>query len=60
MLKSLSVLANVPGHEEREETCNSIIAALFSALRPRIHTDVMSHNLSAVADYIYVYNKLGR
>ena len=60
MIKSLTILKNVPGHSERETTCDSMISALFGALQPRIRNDIMSSNVVAIKEYIYVYEKLGR
>lgn len=60
MIKSLEVLKNVPGHAERSQECEAVISALFSALEPKIRSDVSAMNLSALKEYIYVYEKLGR
>ena len=60
MIKSLDVLKNVPGHPEWAQECDSVIAALFSALQPKIRSDVSSMNVAALKEYIYVYEKLGR
>lgn len=60
MIKSLNVLKNVPGHAERSQECSSVVSSLFSALQPKIRSDVAAMNVSALKEYIYVYEKLGR
>lgn len=60
MIKSLEILKNVPGHAERAAECESVISSLFSALQPKIRSDVSAMNVSALKEYIYVYDKLGR
>ena len=62
MYRSLEILRNLPGHEERKETCESLSSALLSALRPRVLKDIILLNLdlSPLHEYSYVYQKLGR
>jgi hypothetical protein len=60
MYKSLDILQNLPGHEERKETCESLSDALLAALRPRVRKDIVSSDLSPLHEYLYVYEKLGK
>ena len=60
MYRSLGILHNLPGHEERLETCTSLSDALLAALRPRVRSDIVNSDLSPLHEYLYVYEKLGR
>ena len=63
MFRSLDVLKNLPGNEEREQTCESFKVSLLAALRPRVQRDVLDRNAAASAalkEYLYVYQRLGR
>ena len=60
MYRSLGMLHNLPGHEERQETCETLSDALLAALRPRVRHDIVSLDLSPLHEYLYVYDKLGR
>ena len=60
MIKSLAVLKNIPGHFEIASTSDSIIAALFNVLQPKIRSDIITMNVVSVKEYIYVYEKLNR
>lgn len=60
MYKSLDILQNLPGHEERKETCESLSDALLAALRPKVRKDIVSSDLSPLHEYLYVYEKLGK
>lgn len=59
MCWSLEVLQNMPGHEERRETCDKLSDLLLSALRPRVKRDIQEGS-AALHEYLYVYDKLGR
>jgi hypothetical protein len=60
MFRSLDVLHNLPGHNERLETCQSLSETLLSALRPRVRTHILAVDLTPLHEYFYVYEKLGR
>ena len=60
MYRSLDILHNLPGHEERKETCETLSCALLAALRPRVRRDILNLDLSPLQEYLYVYQKLGR
>ena len=60
MYWSLDILHNLPGHEERKETCETLSCALLAALRPRVRRDILNLDLSPLQEYLYVYQKLGR
>jgi len=60
MLFSLDILQNMPGHDERKETCLALIDSLLSALRPRVRRDVVGLDVSPLFEYLYVYEKLDR
>lgn len=60
MYKSLDILQNMPGHEERKETCETLSNLLLSTLRPRVRRDIAGLDLSPLHEYLYAYNKLGK
>ena len=60
MYKSLQILHKMPGHEEREETYESLSHTLLGALKPRVRRDLAALDLSPLHEYIYVYDKMGR
>lgn len=60
LYNSLSILQNMPGHDEREGSCTKLTEKLLSNVAPRIRADMMSDNLTPLRDYLYVYEKLGR
>lgn len=60
MYKSLQILQKMPGHEEREETYESLSHTLLGALKPRVRRDLAALDLSPLHEYIYVYDKMGR
>ena len=60
MFRSLEVLKNLPGNEEREQTCESFKQSLLSALRPRLLRDAVDRNVTPLQEYLYVYQRLGR
>lgn len=60
MFHSLSILKNLPGHQEREETCTSFKNSLLTAIRPFIQKQVLEPDVAPLYDYLYAYKKLGR
>lgn len=60
MFKSLDILKNLPGNEEREETCEAFSSSLLSALRPVVTKEVYGLDVSPLQEYLYVFRKLGR
>ena len=60
MFRSLDILKNLPGNEEREETCESFKNSLLNALRPQVRRDVSEIDISPLHEYLYVFQKLGR
>jgi hypothetical protein len=60
MYRSLEILQNLPGHDERKETCEALSGALLAALRPRVRRDIVNLDLSPLHEYLYVYDRLGR
>ena len=60
MHRSLTILQNLPSHDERKETFESLSEALLAALRPRVRRDIVSLDLSPLHEYLYVYEKLNR
>ena len=60
MFRSLDILRNLPGNEERQQTCEEFKDSLLGALRPRLRRDVHASELSPLQEYLYVFQKLGR
>jgi hypothetical protein len=60
MFRSLDILKNLPGNEERQETCESFKESLLLALRPRVRRDVAGTDIAPLQEYLYVFQKLGR
>lgn len=68
MIRSLGILKNLPGNEERETTCDTFKTSLLSQLRPKMKRDVSggsseAHAVDLIAplqEYLYVFQKLGR
>lgn len=60
MFKSLEILKNLPGNEERQSTCDSFKESLLSAVRPRLQRDVAGDDLTPLQEYFYVFQKLDR
>jgi len=60
MFRSLDILKNLPGNEERQETCESFKESMLNALRPRVRRDILAADLSPLQEYLYVFQKLGR
>ena len=60
MQKSLEVLAAMPGHEERTQTCITLRENLLASFLPTIRKGLLAVDLSPVHEYIYVYRKIGR
>lgn len=60
MFKSLDVLKNLPGHEERLETCDTFRLTLLNALRPNIRKEITEMSITSLQEYIYVFKKLNR
>ena len=60
MVKSLEILQNMPGHEERKEACASLTEQLLSVVRPRVRAEIGGTELTSLHEYLYVYGKLGR
>ena len=60
MHRSLEILGNIPGHDERKETYLQLSNTLLSILRPRVRRDVVGFDMTPLNEYLHVYNKLGR
>ena len=60
MFQSLEVLKNLPGHDERNETCNKFRTTLLDALRPNIQKELSVMNIAPLQEYLYVFRKLSR
>jgi hypothetical protein len=60
MFKSLEILQNLPGNEEREETCENFKNLLLDTVRPRVRKVIKENELSQLQEYVYVFEKLGR
>jgi hypothetical protein len=60
MYKSLGVLRNISGHDEREKTYIELRDTLFTALHPQLLRDIEGTDLSPLKEYLYVYEKLGK
>ena len=60
MFRSLAVLRNLPGNEEREETCETFKNSLLAALRPIVRRDVAGMDIAPLQEYLYVFQNLGR
>jgi hypothetical protein len=54
------MLKNLPGHEERLETCNTFRLTLLNALRPNIRKEISDMSLTSLQEYLYVFKKLNR
>ncbi len=50
----------MPGHEEREQTYNSLTDTLIAGVQPRIMSDIMGREMSSLREFLYVYIKLNR
>eukprot|EP01035_Chromulina_nebulosa_P017938 gene17938-23562_t len=60
MGKSLDVLRNISGHEERQETYQSLCESLLEIMRPKVREDISGSDMVSLKEYIYAYKKLGR
>lgn len=60
MFKSLNVLKNLPGHDERLETCDTFRLTLLNALRPNIRKEITDMSVTSLQEYLYVFRKLNR
>jgi hypothetical protein len=60
MFKSLEILQNLPGNEEREETCENFKSLLLDSVRPRVRIVIKDNELAQLQEYVYVFQKLGR
>lgn len=58
MFISLDVLRNLPGHEERQDTCIKYRSTLLDALRPNIQQELNTMNIVALQEYLYVFRRL--
>ena len=58
--KSLDILQYLPGHEERQQTRDSLSENLISALQTRVYADITGSDISVIQDYLYVYERLER
>ena len=59
MFRSLDILRNISGHEEREQTYNELKETLLEDIRPRVRRDILNNDISPLVEYLYVYEKLG-
>ncbi len=60
MFRSLDVLKNLPGHEDRLEMCDTFRLTLLNALRPNIRKEIMDMSIASLQEYAYVFKKLKR
>jgi hypothetical protein len=60
MYRSLAILQNLPGNEERAETCETFKNSLLNALRPIVRRDVAGIDVAPLKEYLYVFQKLDR
>lgn len=60
MFKSLEVLRELPGHEEREKACISYRDALLSALLPALQSSFDPLDITRLEEYLYVFRKVNR
>jgi chromosome segregation ATPase len=60
MFLSLDILQNLPGHEDRLNTCQTFRSTLLDALRPNIQQELEHMNLTALKEYYYVFQRLNR
>lgn len=60
MFRSLEILENMPGHEDRLETCNALSEQLLLSVRPQVRKDIGGLDLTTLHEYLYVYDKLGK
>ena len=60
MFRSLEVLKELPGHEDRQETCSSYRNSLLSALLPNISRELLDMGMETLKEYLYVFKKLNR
>lgn len=60
MYQSLVILKNLPGHEERQETGETMKLTLLNALRPTIREDVIDLKLNSLREYLFVFKTLKR
>eukprot|EP01039_Chlorochromonas_danica_P008738 gene8738-9631_t len=60
MFKSLEVLRELPGHEEREKSCISYRDALLGALLPALQSSFDPLDITRLEEYLYVFRKVNR
>ena len=62
MQHSLELLSQMPGHEDRLETCEVMSSALLAAVHPRVKADVEASkiDIAAMHEYLHVFSKLGK
>lgn len=60
MFLSMDILRNLPGHEERQATCESYRDALLASVRPNVARDLANADPSQLTEFVYVFRKLGR
>lgn len=60
MYRSLEILRNISGHEERQATYKELSDTLLSAMRPQVMRDVLGDDYTPLQEYFYVYEKLGK
>lgn len=59
MHRSLVILRNISGHEEREKTYHELRNTLLNAMRPQIRRDIAEYDLAPLQEYLYAFDKLG-
>ena len=60
LANSLEILHNMPGHDDRLETFNSLTESLMSSLQPLVLQEVMGDNVTSLRESLYVYKKIKR
>ena len=60
MYRSLEILKNISGHDERKQTFDELRNTLLEIMRPKVRQDVEESNFEPLHEYLYVYNRLGR
>jgi hypothetical protein len=60
MFRSLKILENLPGHDERRSTCETMKTSLLQSLIPKVKRGILSNDFAVLHDFLYVYKKMGR
>lgn len=58
--KSLDILSDVPGHDDRALTVAELSDWLLTALKPKVEAELQGKDVAALKESLHVYRKLNR